>query len=90
MVTETIAAVNIIHSMGLKLGKTTIVAGERTGFVLNNLLAFLIEFLMCAMMIRADPEDIEKAYVDFGFPTGPLRIMDEVCCLITPQQAFCT
>ncbi|MDN0087160.1 fatty acid oxidation complex subunit alpha FadJ [Yersinia nurmii] len=61
-----------------KQGKTAIVVGDRAGFYVNRILApYINEGARC--LLDGEPiESIDKALVDFGFPVGPLNLLDEV------------
>ncbi|GAA0328758.1 fatty acid oxidation complex subunit alpha FadJ [Morganella psychrotolerans] len=59
-------------------GKTTIVVGDKPGFYVNRILApYITEALRC--LIEGEPvEKIDNALTDFGFPLGPVALLDEV------------
>jgi 3-hydroxyacyl-CoA dehydrogenase/enoyl-CoA hydratase/3-hydroxybutyryl-CoA epimerase len=60
------------------LGKTPVLVNDRPGFLVNRvLLPYLVE---AGLMFQdgGDPEEIDKAMLDFGMPMGPLRLIDEV------------
>lgn len=65
-------------ALARKQGKTAIVVGDRAGFYVNRILApYINEGALC--LLDAEPiESIDKALVDFGFPVGPLTLLDEV------------
>ena len=61
-----------------KQGKTPIVVKDKAGFYVNRILA---PFMNEAAYILLDGEPIEKldkALVNFGFPVGPMQLLDEV------------
>ncbi len=61
-----------------KIGKLPVVVGDSPGFLVNRILMpYLVE---AASMFEqgGDPEEIDKAMLDFGMPMGPLRLLDEV------------
>ncbi|RUO41437.1 fatty acid oxidation complex subunit alpha FadJ [Pseudidiomarina aestuarii] len=72
---ETIATV---VSLAKKQGKTPIVVKDGAGFYVNRILApYMNE--SARMALAGEPIDsIDKALVKFGFPVGPLKLMDEV------------
>jgi 3-hydroxyacyl-CoA dehydrogenase/enoyl-CoA hydratase/3-hydroxybutyryl-CoA epimerase len=63
---------------GRKLGKTVIIVNDSPGFYVNRILApYMIEagrMLDEGVAIEA----IDSAMVDFGFPVGPITLLDEV------------
>jgi len=65
-------------SLAKKQGKTAIVVGDSAGFYVNRILApYINEATRC--LLEGEPiEHIDKALVDFGFPVGPLQLLDEV------------
>jgi 3-hydroxyacyl-CoA dehydrogenase/enoyl-CoA hydratase/3-hydroxybutyryl-CoA epimerase len=72
---ETIATtVALAH----KQGKTAIVVGDSAGFYVNRILApYINEAARC--LLEGEPmESLDKALVDFGFPVGPITLLDEV------------
>jgi len=65
-------------ALAKKQGKTAIVVGDSAGFYVNRILApYINEAARC--LLEGEPiEHIDKALVDFGFPVGPLQLLDEV------------
>lgn len=63
---------------GRKLGKTVIVVGDRPGFWVNRILApYIVE--AGHLLAESVPIDtIDRAMTQFGFPVGPLGLLDEV------------
>lgn len=61
-----------------KQGKTPIVVADKAGFYVNRILApYMNEAAM--MVLEGEPiEKIDKALVKFGFPVGPIQLLDEV------------
>ncbi|WP_380179541.1 fatty acid oxidation complex subunit alpha FadJ [Kalamiella sp. sgz302252] len=59
-------------------GKTPIVVADRAGFYVNRILTPCInEALRC--LLEGEPiENIDGALMDFGFPVGPIQLLDEV------------
>lgn len=59
-------------------GKTPIVVADRAGFYVNRILTPCInEALRC--LLEGEPiENIDEAMMDFGFPVGPIQLLDEV------------
>ncbi|PWC10165.1 fatty acid oxidation complex subunit alpha FadJ [Brenneria roseae subsp. americana] len=65
-------------SLAKKQGKTAIVVADRAGFYVNRILApYINEAAYC--LLEGEPvESIDDALVRFGFPVGPLTLLDEV------------
>jgi 3-hydroxyacyl-CoA dehydrogenase/enoyl-CoA hydratase/3-hydroxybutyryl-CoA epimerase len=61
-----------------KQGKTPIVVKDKAGFYVNRILApFMNEAAI--LLLAGEPIDkLDKALVNFGFPVGPLQLLDEV------------
>ena len=64
--------------VGLKQGKTIIVVGDKPGFYANRILAPYMNEALLLLQEGASVEDIDTAMRDFGFPVGPLKLIDEV------------
>jgi 3-hydroxyacyl-CoA dehydrogenase/enoyl-CoA hydratase/3-hydroxybutyryl-CoA epimerase len=64
--------------IGKKQGKTVIVVNDGVGFYTTRVLGpYLNE--ACWLLLEGAPVDvIDKAMVDWGFPVGPLMLLDEV------------
>ncbi|OMQ24785.1 fatty acid oxidation complex subunit alpha FadJ [Serratia oryzae] len=65
-------------ALAQKQGKTAIVVADRAGFYVNRILApYINEAARC--LLQGEPiESLDKALVDFGFPVGPIMLLDEV------------
>jgi 3-hydroxyacyl-CoA dehydrogenase/enoyl-CoA hydratase/3-hydroxybutyryl-CoA epimerase len=63
---------------GKKLGKTVIVVNDSPGFYVNRILAPYIGEAGRLLDEGVPVETIDKALVDFGFPVGPVTLIDEV------------
>ncbi|MBJ7221410.1 MULTISPECIES: fatty acid oxidation complex subunit alpha FadJ [unclassified Brenneria] len=65
-------------ALARKQGKTAIVVADRAGFYVNRILApYINEAAYC--LLEGEPvESIDYALVRFGFPVGPLTLLDEV------------
>ncbi|QGY30030.1 fatty acid oxidation complex subunit alpha FadJ [Pantoea cypripedii] len=61
-----------------ELGKTAVVVADQPGFYVNRILApYINEAIRC--LLEGEPiEHIDRALVKFGFPVGPLQLLDEV------------
>ena len=64
--------------VGLKQGKTVIVVGDRPGFYVNRILAPYMDEALRLLTEGASVEAIDKAMTRYGFPVGPLKLLDEV------------
>ncbi|GAC1689293.1 MAG: fatty acid oxidation complex subunit alpha FadJ [Gemmatimonadaceae bacterium] len=63
---------------GKKLGKTVIVVNDGPGFYANRILSPYINEAGKMLDEGAPIDDIDKALVAFGFPVGPITVVDEV------------
>ena len=63
---------------GKRLGKTTIVVRDGVGFYTSRILAPYMVEATHLLVEGAAVEDIDQALNDFGFPVGPVTLMDEV------------
>lgn len=72
---QTIATV---VSLAKKQGKTPIVVADKAGFYVNRILApYMNE--AAAVLLSGEPiEHIDRSLLDFGFPVGPITLLDEV------------
>jgi 3-hydroxyacyl-CoA dehydrogenase/enoyl-CoA hydratase/3-hydroxybutyryl-CoA epimerase len=67
-----------IVALGKKMGKTVIVVNDGVGFYTSRILAPYVNEAAFIFNDGAAVEDIDKALVDFGFPVGPMQLLDEV------------
>jgi 3-hydroxyacyl-CoA dehydrogenase/enoyl-CoA hydratase/3-hydroxybutyryl-CoA epimerase len=72
---ETVAT---IVALGKKIGKTVIVVNDGVGFYTSRILLPYMNEASHILSEGAAVEDIDRALVDFGFPVGPMQLMDEV------------
>lgn len=63
---------------GKKLGKTVIVVNDAPGFYVNRILTPYVSEAGRLLDEGAAIEVIDNALVDFGFPVGPITLLDEV------------
>jgi 3-hydroxyacyl-CoA dehydrogenase/enoyl-CoA hydratase/3-hydroxybutyryl-CoA epimerase len=63
---------------GKKLGKTVIVVNDGPGFYVNRILSPYINEAGILLDQGVAIDIIDKALVDFGFPVGPITLIDEV------------
>ncbi|UGA53968.1 fatty acid oxidation complex subunit alpha FadJ [Vibrio sp. VB16] len=72
---ETIATV---VDFARKQGKTPIVVKDRAGFYVNRILAPYMNEAAHVLMSGEPIESLDNALLDFGFPVGPITLLDEV------------
>lgn len=65
-------------ALAKKMKKHTIVVRDGAGFYTSRILAALCNEAVRCLYDGASIERIDKALEDFGFPVGPMRLMDEV------------
>ncbi len=63
---------------GRKQGKTVIVVNDGAGFYVNRILAPYINAALELAMEGVALDKIDEAMVGFGFPVGPIKLLDEV------------
>jgi 3-hydroxyacyl-CoA dehydrogenase len=63
-------------SLGKRIGKVPVVVGVCDGFVGNRMRAAQFMQLESLLLDGALPEQVDKAYTDFGFPMGPFVVHD--------------
>ncbi len=61
-----------------KQGKTPIVVKDKAGFYVNRILAPYMNEAAILLLAGEPIDKIDKALVDFGFPVGPMQLLDEV------------
>ena len=71
-------AVATVVALGKRIGKTVIVVNDGPGFYTSRILAPYINEAAFIFTDGAAVEDIDRALVDFGFPVGPMQLLDEV------------
>ncbi|HUB05450.1 MAG TPA: fatty acid oxidation complex subunit alpha FadJ [Myxococcales bacterium] len=65
-------------AVGKKQGKTVIVVNDGVGFYTSRVLAPYIGEAGFILEEGAAVDDVDRALVQFGFPVGPLQLLDEV------------
>ena len=75
--TATDATVTAV-AFGRKLGKTVIVVNDGPGFYTTRILAAYMNEAGRILDEGVAVDVVDRALVDFGFPVGPLTLMDEV------------
>jgi len=63
--------------LGRRLGKTPIVVKDGVGFYTTRIITPYFNEALRLLGEGATVEDVDKAMVEFGFPTGPLMLIDE-------------
>ena len=72
------ATVATVVALGKRIGKTVIVVNDGVGFYTSRILAPYVNEAAFIFNDGAAVEDIDKALTDFGFPVGPMQLLDEV------------
>jgi 3-hydroxyacyl-CoA dehydrogenase / enoyl-CoA hydratase / 3-hydroxybutyryl-CoA epimerase len=65
-------------SFGRRMGKTVIVVKDSPGFWVNRILAPYANEVSHLLAEGASIEEIDQLAVQFGFPVGPVTLLDEV------------
>lgn len=65
-------------ALGKKQGKTVIVVNDGPGFYTSRILAPFMNEAAWILSERVRIEDIDSALKNFGFPIGPIMLLDEV------------
>lgn len=65
-------------AFGRRLGKTVIVVQDRPGFFINRILAPYMNETGHLLKEGAPIDNVDRAMVHWGFPVGPVTLMDEV------------
>lgn len=61
-----------------KQGKTPIVVKDGAGFYVNRILGPYMNEAASLLLAGESIDGIDKALLDFGFPVGPMKLLDEV------------
>ncbi|MBE4581762.1 fatty acid oxidation complex subunit alpha FadJ [Vibrio navarrensis] len=72
---ETIATV---VALAKKQGKTPIVVKDKAGFYVNRILAPYMNEAAHILLANEPIDKVDTALLDFGFPVGPITLLDEV------------
>jgi 3-hydroxyacyl-CoA dehydrogenase/enoyl-CoA hydratase/3-hydroxybutyryl-CoA epimerase len=67
-----------VVALGKKMGKTVIVVNDGPGFYTSRILAPYMNEASWLVTEGAAIDELDKALVDFGFPVGPVTLLDEV------------
>ena len=65
-------------AFGRRMGKTAIVVKDSPGFWVNRILGPYMNEAVHVLLSGTAIEDIDRALVQFGFPVGPITLLDEV------------
>jgi 3-hydroxyacyl-CoA dehydrogenase/enoyl-CoA hydratase/3-hydroxybutyryl-CoA epimerase len=71
-------AVATAVALGKKQGKTVIVVNDGPGFYTSRILAPYLNEAAWLLSEGADIHAVDEALVDWGFPVGPLQLIDEI------------
>ncbi len=71
-------AVALALKFGQRQGKTAILVKDRPGFYTSRILAPYLNEALILLSEGARIEALDKAMKDFGFPVGPMALLDEV------------
>lgn len=71
-------AVATAVQFGRRMGKTVIVVKDRPGFWVNRILSPYINEAGLLLSEGTPIEEIDRAMIRFGFPVGPIALLDEV------------
>jgi enoyl-CoA hydratase/long-chain 3-hydroxyacyl-CoA dehydrogenase len=71
-------ATGVAVNVGLKQGKTIIVVRDSPGFYTSRILAPLLDEAAIVALEGIGPHEIDLYMEQFGFPVGPITLMDEV------------
>jgi 3-hydroxyacyl-CoA dehydrogenase/enoyl-CoA hydratase/3-hydroxybutyryl-CoA epimerase len=64
--------------IGKKIGKTVIIVNDGLGFYTTRIISPYLNEALFILMEGGDIRQIDKVMIDFGFPVGPFKLMDEV------------
>lgn len=65
-------------ALAKKQGKTPIVVKDKAGFYVNRILAPYMNEAALLLLAGEPIEKLDKSLVNFGFPVGPMQLLDEV------------
>jgi len=80
IVTEQTAPEVVVSSVayGRRMGKTVVVVNDRPGFWVNRLLAPYLNEAGRLISEGVPIEQVDRVAMAFGFPVGPITLMDEI------------
>ena len=65
-------------AFGRRMGKTAIVVKDAPGFWINRILGPYMNEAAHLLLSGVGPAEIDSALVQYGFPVGPITLLDEV------------
>lgn len=76
--TTSAATISTVVALAKKQGKTPIVVKDCAGFYVNRILAPYMNEAAKVLLAGEPIEKIDTALLNFGFPVGPITLLDEV------------
>lgn len=70
--------ISTVVALAKKQGKTPIVVKDKAGFYVNRILAPYMNEGAHILLANEPIEQLDGALLDFGFPVGPITLLDEV------------
>ncbi|NOH95453.1 fatty acid oxidation complex subunit alpha FadJ [Vibrio sp. 99-70-13A1] len=70
--------ISTVVALAKKQGKTPIVVKDTAGFYVNRILAPYMNEAAHLLLANEPIEKLDSALLDFGFPVGPITLLDEV------------
>ncbi|TMX32733.1 fatty acid oxidation complex subunit alpha FadJ [Vibrio rotiferianus] len=70
--------ISTVVALAKKQGKTPIVVKDKAGFYVNRILAPYMNEAAHILLANEPIEQVDGALLDFGFPVGPITLLDEV------------
>lgn len=67
-----------VVQLAIKQGKTPIIVQDKAGFYVNRILSPYMNEAAYILLMGESIEHIDNALLDFGFPIGPVSLLDEV------------
>lgn len=71
-------SISTVVALAKKQGKTPIVVKDKAGFYVNRILAPYMNEAAHILLANEPIEQLDGALLDFGFPVGPITLLDEV------------
>ncbi|MEF1231472.1 3-hydroxyacyl-CoA dehydrogenase NAD-binding domain-containing protein, partial [Vibrio fortis] len=70
--------ISTVVALAKKQGKTPIVVKDKAGFYVNRILAPYMNEAAHLLLANEPIEKLDSVLLDFGFPVGPITLLDEV------------
>jgi len=70
--------ISTVVALAKRQGKTPIVVKDKAGFYVNRILAPYMNEAAHILLANEPIEQLDGALLDFGFPVGPITLLDEV------------